>query len=326
MNRRRFVLTLGSLAVSYARSIDAKQPKKLPRLAILSARSQGPLDIFDAFGQGLRDHGYVEGKNIIIERRFAEEKYDRLPFLMAELLTFNPDVIFTHTTPGALAAQRATQTIPVVIGAASDLVERGIVASLARPGGNITGLNFVTLELDQKRMELLKEAAPKISRVAVLVNPANPIWNEYPKPLHNVARKLGVELRRFEARTAGEIEAAFSTMTKMKLDAVLVVTDTVFGNQRKQITNLAVTNRLPIISERKEFIEAGGLVAYGVDIQDMFRRAAFYVDRILKGTSPVDLPIERPMRAEFTINLKTAGVIGISIPLEVLQRADTVIR
>ena len=326
MNRRRFVLTLGSLAVSYAHSIEAQQRKTVPRLGILSARSPGPLEIFDAFRQGLRDHGYMEGENIIIEYRFAEQKYNRMPSLMAELLKFKPDVIFTHTTPGVLAATRATRTIPIVIGAAGDLVEQGIVASLARPGSNITGLSFVTLELDQKRLELLKEAVPKISRVAVLVNPANPLWNNYPQAIQKVARKLRLDLQRFEARNVKELEAAFSTMAKLRIEAVLAVSDTVFGNLRKQIIKLGLKNRLPVISERKEFAEDGGLIAYGVDIPYMFRRAAFYVDKLLKGTQPGDLPIERPIRAVLAINLKTASTIGLTIPPEVLQRANRVIK
>jgi len=326
MNKRALVLAVSTLAFTAVYDVEAQQSKKVPRLAILSARSPGPLDIFDGFHQKLRDLGYVEGKNIIIEYRFAEEKYERLPPLMAELMSSKPDVIFTHTTPGAMAAKKATTTIPVVIGAAGDLVELGIVASLARPGGNITGMTFVTLELDNKRLELLKEAAPKISRVAVLVNPANPIWNNYPRDMEDVARALGVRLQRVEARDREELEAAFAAMTKTKVNALLAVSDTVFGNHRNRISELAAKNRLPSIAERKEFSEAGGLVAYGVDIPEMFRRAAVYVDKILKGTKPADLPVERPRKFELVINLKTAKQIGLTIPPNVLVRADKVIR
>lgn len=304
----------------------AERPTTLPRLGILSARGPGRLEIFDAFHQGLRNRGYVEGKNIVIEYRFAEQKYGRLPALMAELISLKPDVILTHTTPGVLAAKRATKTIPIVIGAAGDLVEQGIVASLAKPGANITGLSFVSLELDQKRLELLKEAVPKLSRVAILVNPANPLWRNYPESIQAIARKLGLELQRFEARNVEELNAAFSTMSKMRVEAVLAVSDTVFGNHRSQIIQLGLTHRLPVISERKEFAEDGGFVAYGVDIADMFRRAAFYVDKVLKGTAPGELPIERPMRFAFAVNLKTASAVGANITPEVLQRADSVIR
>jgi putative tryptophan/tyrosine transport system substrate-binding protein len=306
--------------------IAAAQPAKIPRIGILSARSPSPLDIFDAFHQGLHNLGYVEGKNVTIEYRFAEEKYDRLPALMAELISLKPDVILTHTTPGALAAKKAATTIPIVIGAAGDLVERGIVSSLARPGGNITGLTFFTLELDNKRLELLKEAVPKVSRVAVLVNPANPVWNDYPSNMEELARTLTVKLQRVEARDLETLDVAFSVMRKTNVNALLPVNDTVFGNHRKRIVELAIKQRLPAIAERKEFSEEGGLIAYGVDIPHMFRRAAVYVDKILKGTKPGDLPIERPSKFKFVINLKTAKQIGLTIPQSVLFRADKVIQ
>jgi putative tryptophan/tyrosine transport system substrate-binding protein len=310
------------LVVSHIAAAHAK----IPRIGILSARSPSPLDIFDAFHQGLYNLGYVEGKNVTIEYRFAEEKYDRLPALMAELISLKPDVILTHTTPGALAAKKAATTIPIVIGAAGDLVERGIVASLARPGGNITGLTFFTLELDNKRLELLKEAVPKVSRVAVLVNPANPVWNDYPSNMEELARTLTVKLQRVEARDLETLDAAFSAMRKTNVNALLPVNDTVFGNHRKRIVELAIKQRLPAIAERKDFSEEGGLIAYGVDIPHMFRRAAVYVDKILKGTRPGDLPIERPSKFNFVINLKTAKQIGLTIPQSVLFRADKVIK
>ena len=295
-------------------------------MGILSARSPGHLDIFDAFHQALRGLGYVEGKNIAFEYRFAEDNYDRLPALMADLVSLEPDVIFTHTTPGALAAKKATTTIPIVIGAGGDLVERGIIASYARPGGNITGLTFISSDLNNKRLELLKQAVPKTSQVAVLVNPANPVWNDYPRNMEAVAKTLGLRLLRVEARDLEELEAAFVSMAKSNVNGLSLVTDTVFGALRNRISELAAKNRLPAIAERREFAEAGGLIAYGVDIPDMFRRAAVYVDKILKGTKPGDLPVERPLRAEFVINLKTANAIGIKIPPEVLQQAGSVIR
>jgi putative ABC transport system substrate-binding protein len=284
---------LSAIFVVISHVVEAQQPK-IPRIGILSIRSPGALDIFDAFHQGLRNLGYVEGKNIITDYRFAEEKYDRLPALMAELVSLKPDVILTHTTPGALAAKKATTTIPIVIAAANDLVERSIVASLAKPGGNITGLTFFTLELDNKRLELLKEAVPKTFRVAVLINPANPAWNNYPSNMEGLARTLRVHLQRVEASDLEEIEVAFSGLAKTNVNGLLSVNDTVFGAHRRRIVELASKNRLPSIAERKEFSEEGGLIAYGVDIPDMFRRAAVYVDKIVKGTKPSDLPIERP--------------------------------
>jgi putative tryptophan/tyrosine transport system substrate-binding protein len=325
MNRQIPVLTFCAMLFALCASAAA-QHVKIPRIGILSARSPGPLDIFDAFHQGLHNLGYVEGKNIILEYRFAEEKYDRLPALMAELISLKPDVILTHTTPGALAAKKATTTIPIVVGAAGDLVERRIIASLARPGGNITGLTFFTSELDNKRLELLKEAVPKISRVAVLVNPANPAWNDYPSNMEELARTLTVKLQRVEARDLETLDAAFSEMRKTNVNALLPVNDTVFGNHRNRIVELAIKQRLAAIAERKEFSQEGGLIAYGVDIPHMFRRAAVYVDKILKGTSPGDLPIERPSKFEFVINLKTAKQIGVTIPPNVLARADKVIK
>ena len=255
-------------------------------MGILSARSPGHLDIFDAFHQALRGLGYVEGKNIAFEYRFAEDNYDRLPALMADLVSLEPDVIFTHTTPGALAAKKATTTIPIVIGAGGDLVERGIIASYARPGGNITGLTFISSDLNNKRLELLKQAVPKTSQVAILVNPANPVWNDYPRNMEAVAKTLGLRLLRVEARDLEELEAAFVSMAKSNVNGLSLVTDTVFGALRNRISELAAKNRLPAIAERREFAEAGGLIAYGVDIPDMFRRAAVYVDKILKGTKP----------------------------------------
>jgi putative tryptophan/tyrosine transport system substrate-binding protein len=326
----RFIVSASLLVAALVSDVviaNALQPKKVPRLGILSARSPGQLDIFDAFHQAFRDLGYVEGKNITVEYRFAEDKYDRLPALTAELVSLEPDVIFTHTTPCALAAKKATTTIPIVIGAGGDLVERGIIASYARPGGNVTGLTFVSSDLNNKRLELLKQAAvPKTSQVAVLVNPANPVWNDYPQNMEAVAKTLRIRLQRVEARNLEDLEAAFVSMTKTNVNGLSLVTDTVFGTLRNRIAELAAKNRLPAIAERREFAEAGGLIAYGVDILHMFRRAAVYVDKILKGAKSGDLPVERPMRAEFVINPKTANAIGIRIPPELLQQASKVIQ
>jgi putative ABC transport system substrate-binding protein len=240
MTRKFFELLFTGLLLAYADLTEAQQGK-IPRLAILSTRSAQRLDIFDALHHGLRNLGYVEGKNIITEYRYAEEKYDRLPALMADLMGFQPNVIFTQTTPGAVAAKKATTTVPIVIGAAGNLVEQGIVDSFARPRGNVTGLTFSSLELDNKRLELLKESVPKVFRVAVLVNPGNSAWNNYPREMEGLARTLGVHLQRMEARDSGEIEAAFSAMAKANVNAFLSVSDTVFGNQRKRIVELAAS-------------------------------------------------------------------------------------
>ncbi|HEY3305383.1 MAG TPA: ABC transporter substrate-binding protein [Candidatus Binatia bacterium] len=325
--KKTFCTVLCAMLFALRFSAEAQQPKKVPRIGFLSPSfSSDPLLNIQAFRQGLRDLGYLEGQNIIIEYRFAEEKIDRLPQLAAELVRLNPDVIVTSTTPGVLAAIKATTTIPIVVGAAGDLVQRGVVASLARPGGNITGLIFISRELDGKRLELLKEVAPKISRVAYLVNPANPAWDRIPKDLEDESGTLGIRVYRVEARGVDEFEAAFSVMTKSGVNALHLANDLVFTNHRKRIAELAVKQRLPSIAERKEFSEAGGLIAYGTSVADMLRRAATHVDKILKGTKPGDIPVERPSKFELVINLKTAKQIGLTIPQSVLYRADRVIK
>jgi putative ABC transport system substrate-binding protein len=307
---------------------EAQQAKRVPRIAILfPGGPSGPQDLIDAFRQGLRNLGYIEGQNIIIESRWAEENYDQLPQLAAELVRLKPDVILTSTTPGALAARKATASIPIVIASAGDLVERGIVASLARPGGNITGLTFIGgRELDSKRLELLKEAAPKTSHVAYLINPDNPAWNPVPGNLEDVSRALAIRLSRVEARSVDEFGAAFSVLAKSGANALLMANDLVFNRNPKQIAALALQRRLPAISERKMFAEAGGLLAYGTSLPDMWRRAAVFVDKILKGTKPSDIPVERPTKFEFVINLKTAKALNLTIPQSVLFRADKVIK
>jgi len=330
MMKKTLIWLLATLLLTTARLAEAQQPKKIFRIGILSPGLPGPTDslfqLTEVMRQGLRDLGYVEGQNISFEYRFAEEKLDRLPQLAAELVTLNPDLIYTMTTPGALAAKKATTTIPIVIGSAGDLVKSGIVASLARPGGNITGLSFIGRELAGKHLELLKEAATKIFRVAVLVNPANPAWDNLLQDLEDVARVLGIRLQRVEARGPEQFEAAFVEATKGTANGLFVANDAMLNNHRKRIAELAAKHRLPAISERNEFAEAGGLMAYGPSLPDMHRRAATYVDKILKGTKPADLPVERPYKFQFIINLKTAKQIGLTIPQWTLMRADRVIR
>jgi putative tryptophan/tyrosine transport system substrate-binding protein len=327
MSKKVFCLALGTLLLALCVPAQAQRPKKVWRIGFLSPSfSSDPSLNNEVFRQGLRDLGYIEGQNIVIEYRFAEEKIDRLPQLAAELIRLNPDVIVTSTTPGVLAAKKATTTVPIVIAAAGDLVQRGVVASLAQPGGNLTGLIFISRELDGKRLELLKEVAPKLTRVAYLVNPANPAWDDIPKNLEDVARALRIRIYRVESRGVDEYEAAFSVMTKSGANALHLANDLIFTNHRKRIAELAVKHRLPSIAERKEFSEAGGLITYGTSVRDMFRRAATYVDKILKGTKPGDIPVERPTKFELVINLKAAKQIGLTIPPNVLARADRVIR
>jgi putative ABC transport system substrate-binding protein len=293
------------------------------RIAILSPATR-PRPVIEAFRQGLRDLGYTEGQNVRFEDRYAEFKTDRLPQLTSELVKLKPDVIFTHSVSGAKAAKEATTTIPVVVGASGDLVQDGIVASLARPGGNITGVTLLSSELEGKRLELLKEASRKLSRVAVLVNSNNPAWERYPQVLEPAARALGLRLQRVEVSNPADFEHAFSAIRQNDAGGILVVSDPIFTDQH--IAEFAVKHRLSSISEVPRFAEAGGLIQYGLSIPDMGRRAAALVDKILKGAKPADLPVERPTKFEFLINLKTAKQIGLTIPPEMLARADKVIR
>jgi len=318
-------LALGLLAVPLA--VEAQEPKKVPRLAILSiGRSSGPLNTIDGLRRGLRDLGYIEGQNILIEYRFAERRYERLPQLAAELVSLKPDVIVTSTTPGVLAAKRATTSIPIVVGSAGDLAGRGIVASLARPGGNITGMTFHSRHgRMSKRLAVLKEAVPTISHVALLVNPNNP-GSAFQGDLEPVSRTLGIRIQRFQAGGIDEFETAFSAMAKSGADALDMANDAIFNLNRKPIADLAARARLPATSHRRGFAEAGGLLAYGTSLGDMWRRAATHVDKILKGAKPGDLPIERPTKFNLVVNLKTAKQLGITIPSSILYRADEVIR
>jgi len=304
----------------------AQQTGKVYRIAILSPNRPGPRETIDGLRQGLRDLGYIEGQNIIIEYRFAERRYERFPQLAAELVRLNPDVIITSTTPGVLAVKKATTSIPIVVGSAGPLAKRGIVASLARPGGNITGMTFHPPRARiSKQLEVLKEAVPTISNVALLVNPTNP-GMAFLGDHGDVPRALGIRLQRVEARGVDEFEAAFSVMAKGGVDSFIMANDAIFNLNRKRITELALKGRLPSISHRKHFAEAGGLMAYGTSLGAMWRRAATHVDKILKGTKPGDIPVERPSKFELVINLKTARQIGVTIPPSILYRADNVIK
>ena len=268
----------------------------------------------DAFRAGLRDLGYVEGKNIVIEFRFAEGQYDRLPELAAELVRLKVDVIVTHSAPGALAAKQATATnpIPVVMTNVGDAVGSGIVASLARPGGNITGDTFFVTELVAKRLEVLKDAIPRVRRVAVLANPDNAATGQYLQAMETAARELNVALLRFDARGPADLDGAFAAMAKESVDALAVIEDVVLIANFKRIAELAVKQRLPSISF-VEYADAGGLFGYGVNFLALYRRAPVFVDKILKGAKPADIPIERPTTFEFVINMKTARALGLAV-------------
>ena len=305
---------------------EAQQPARVPRLGILYPRAL-PDPFIEAFRQGLRELGYIEGQNIAIEYRSAEGKFERLPGLAAELARLHVDVMVTGSTPGALAAKEATQTIPVVIGAMSDAVERGVVASLARPGGNITGLSLASGEaFSGKWVELLKEAVPQLSRVTVLWDPTNRSSAAQVRGIQSAARALGVMLQSLELRDPNALEDAFAAMRRERAEALIVTPDPQAFPHRTQIAALAAKNRLPTMYGMREYVEAGGLMSYGASLTDLYRRAATYVDKILKGAKPGDLPVEQPMKFELIINLKTAKALGMTIPPTLLFLADEVIK
>jgi len=318
-------LALGILAAPLA--ADAQQAGKIYRIGYLSPTSaRSAQTARDAFRAGLRDFGWAEGQNILIEYRWAEGKYELLPELAAELVQLNVALIITTTTPSVLAAQKASKTIPIVFVGVGDPVAQGLVASLARPGGNLTGTTAMLPELTAKGLELLREAVPRISRVAILYNSANPAYGRLMKGIEVPARRLGVEVQLVGVQTPNELERAFAAMKKERADGLLVHRDPVFhADFRKRIVELAAEHRLPAIYRYVEAVEAGGLMGYGPNTSDSWRQAAVFVDKILKGAKPADLPVEQPTKFEFIINLKTAKTLGLTIPQSVLIRADQLI-
>ena len=315
-----FSLATASLA-------EAQQPKKVPQVGILMpVSSTVAAPNIEAFRQGLRERGYVEGQNIALESRFADGKVEPLPTLAAELVRLNVDIIVTWGTPAIQAAKRATSTIPIVMAAATDPVETGLIASLARPGGNVTGVNSGGAEVAGKRLELLKEVVPRATRMAVLWNPDNRANEIVVAHTKAAAEALGLRLELQEVRDPGGFDSAFAAMTRQRAGALNVLHEVLFLQHGKRLVDLAAKNRLAAIYGRREYVDAGGLMAHGVNFQDNFRRAATYVDKILKGTRPADLPVEQPMKFELVINLKAAKQIGLTIPPNVLARADKVIK
>ncbi len=324
----RLLLAIVAL-VACAAMAEAQQRSKVPLIgAINGATSSFAQPYIEAGRRALRELGYVEGKNLHIEYRFGEGQADRLPDLVAELVRLKVDIIVAAGDPAIDAARRATSTIPIVMVAAGDPVGGGWVTSLAHPGGNITGTTFLSSELAGKRLELLKETAPKASRVAVLWNPNNPGWLPDLTETKVAGEQLGLRLESLEARNLKEVEGAFSAMIREKAMAFIVLSDPWFFGRgpRQQIVDFAVKSRLPSMYELSEFVDAGGLMSYGPSLFNMVERAAYYVDKILKGAKPADLPVERPTRFELIINLKTAKTIGLTIPQSVLFRADKVIQ
>jgi len=326
--RRKLLLALGAAALGSPLTAHAQPQGKVWRVGFLSVVARPNSDEFGGFGafpQGMRELGYIEGKNLIIEWRFADGKHDRLPGLAAELVHLKVDVIVATGTQSISAAQKATSTVPVVMTGVGDPVGFGFVKSLARPGGNITGLSNLNVDLGPKRLEMLLAMVPKLSRVAVLVNPANPNHTTVLKTIQAAAQKSRARILPVEARTPQEIEDAFSIMTRNRAGAVIVSADALFSQQRRRITELAAKNRLPTISVNRESVEAGGLMSYGESRAEIFRRVSTYVDKILKGAKPGDLPVEQPTKFELIINGKTAKTLGLKIPNSLLVSADKVI-
>ena len=323
--RRQIVIALGAGAlVAPFASFAQPKPAKVPRIGFLGQASAAALaSRVGSLRAGLRELGYVEGKNIAIEIR-GTEKYERLGDLAAELVRLKVDVLVTQGTPSAFAAKRATTTIPIVMPGVADPVASGLVASLARPGGNITGFTYFVDELNAKRLELLKETFPRITRIAVLSNPDNPATGPMLKAMGLAAKSLKLSLEHFDVRAPDDIESAFAAMGAKKIDAVAVVDDSILNINAKGIADLAAQRRLPSIGI-PELANAGGLIGYGINILEMYRRAALLVDKILKGAKPSELPIERPTTFEMVINLKTAKALGLTIPPPLLLRADRVI-
>jgi putative tryptophan/tyrosine transport system substrate-binding protein len=322
---RLLISGLCALVFTFCSAADAQQPKNVHRIGYLSGRSAaGPLD--EVFKTALRELGYVEGKNVTFAYRWAEEKLDRLPALAAELVQLKVDVIVTETTPAARAAKKATTAIPIVMALSGDAVGVGLVASLARPGANITGLTFIGSDLNGKLVELLKEISPKASRLAYLAHPKLAPEAIAFKAMQPVARGLGMAIKLVEAQSQNDFKEAFGQMKQAHVDSLVVSQNVVYVQNRKLIVDLAAQQRLPTMYGRSDFVDAGGLASYGTSFPDLYRRAAVYVDKILKGTKPADLPVEQPTKFELVFNLKTAKQIGLTIPPNMLARADRVIR
>jgi putative ABC transport system substrate-binding protein len=322
MRRRAFFALLGGV-VAWPVEVRAQQ-KRVPVIGFLGARSEGEsVAPLAAFRQGLSDAGYVEGQNVAIEYRWAEGIYDRLPALAAEFVDRNVDLIAAQSDNSALAAKRATSTIPIVL-VAGDPVADGLVANLARPGGNLTGISILTIELHPKRLELLSELVPQARVIALLMNPKNANADPVRQDVQKAARAKGVELHIVMAATINEIEAAFADIVKRQAGGVVVASDPFFSTRREQLVALAARHAVPAIYQRREFVEEGGLISYGSKLAAAYRQAGIYGAKILKGTKPADLPVQQPATLELVVNLKTAQALGLTLPQSLLMRADQI--
>jgi putative ABC transport system substrate-binding protein len=329
MERRRFIEVIAGGLLAAPLAAEAQQAAKIARIGYLTPNLAAFPHLQEAFRQGLRDLGYVEGGNVVIEYRDAEGKFERLPTLAAELVALKVDVIVAPGTPQALAAKQTTRTLPIVFAAVADPVASGVVTSLAQPGGNVTGTSLLAPELVGKRLEQLKQAVPGVDRVAVLWQPGGLGERTNKNMLQGTevaARALGMRLQFVEARGPENFDRAFSDMTRARAGALTVLPSNMFITERRRLVDLAAKNRLPAVYGLREFVDAGGLMAYGANPADSFRRAATYVDKILKGAKPGDLPVEQPTKFELVINLKTAKALGLTIPPSLLGRADEIIQ
>jgi putative ABC transport system substrate-binding protein len=322
MRRREFITFLGGAAAGWPRAARAQQTERIRRIGLMASSSLPPIE---SFQKKLQELGYVEGKNLIIEYRFAEGLDDRYPTFASELVSLSVDLIVTWGTPAAIAAKRATTKIPIVLGAVGDVVNTGIVSNLARPEGNITGFTALNVELEAKRLELLKEVIPRLTRVAVLGNSLNPLNRVNLDTARRAGQKLSVAIEAFEVQNSQEVEVALRRLIESRPDAALLASDTLLLTERKQIADAMARNRIPTIYPFREYAEVGGFIIYGANVSILFQRAAGYVDRILKGERPDNLPVQQATAFELIINMKAAAGLGLTLSPIVLVRADEVI-
>lgn len=325
-SRRQFLqggVVLAGCGLLCSREVAGQQVAKVPRIGFLAVGPrEGRAFMIQGFLQGLREHGYIEGQNIVIEYRFSEDRNERLPALAAELVALKVQLILASGTPASFAAKHATSTIPIVMGGiAADPVETGLVTSLARPGGNITGMSMMTAPLGGKRLELLTRILPGLARVAVFWNPPNPAYGPILKELEAAAPALRLKLQRLEVRVPADFEGALEAAIGQRAGALIAPGDPLVANRPRMVADLALKYRLPTLMDNKEFVQAGGLLSLGLDLVESFRRATTHVDKILKGANPADLPMEQPTKLDLWVNLKTARVLGLTIPQSVLFQA-----
>ena len=324
MKRREFITFLGSVAAAWPLAASAQS--KMPRIGFMGNSTAAlEANLIDAFREGLREHDYEEGRNIVIEYRWADGKYERFPALAAELIAAKVDVIVTAGTPAALAMKKATTTVPLVMVAVGDPVGTGLVPSLARPGGNLTGLSSVAPDLEGKRLQLLREVVPALSHVAMFINSVNPFHVSSIRQARAAAKTMGIKLQLHDIRKSEDLDDAFAAIRKERPDALLILADRVFLHNRERMMDFTKEQRLPNVNAYKELVEVGGLMSYGPSYEDMHKRAAIYVDKILKGAKPADLPIEQPSKFTFIVNLKAAKTLGVTVPSQLLGLADQLI-